>query len=358
MRIWLLLFFLLVWVGPAGAQSKVTFTKKEIDKWGVFTRTFAPLAFVDEEKLFIGLDNPPFTTKRKGIMQRIWLVRLDASYKRESVKSYDLKLGGTVEQAKLSPDRKYLVLVSRRGSQVDKLRLSDGQITNLMTHVKGQAGFRLEPSLCFSAGDGFYVTGYPYDAEDYGGKPTIAKLDLDQSGAAAFSPQVDLRKLELGVPNATVLSFDSPDGVFFFHKTGDQENSVTRWTPAGGYQLFDKGKRHLGVWGSQEFVLYGMTRVDGSQDLVWGNAKTGEKKNLVSGTNRILNPVLGHEGNAWVGMEDEGKGFFSIVAASDRDPVVKKLATRTKGAALRVGTLGETVIAHWPNGEFTIYKLP
>jgi len=85
-----------------------------------------------------------------------------------------------------------------------------------MTHTKGQPGFRLDPSLCFAAGNGFFVTGYPYDAQDFGGKTTIAKLDLDQTGADAFTPQVDLHKLEAGVPNATVRSFDSPDGVSSF----------------------------------------------------------------------------------------------------------------------------------------------
>jgi len=60
-------------------------------------------------------------------MQRVWLVRLDASFRADSVKSYNLKLGGAVEQAKLSPDNKYLVLVTRRGTQVDRLRLPTGR---------------------------------------------------------------------------------------------------------------------------------------------------------------------------------------------------------------------------------------
>jgi len=133
---------------------------------------------------------------------------------------------------------------------------------------------------------------------------------------------------------------------------------VTRWTPAGGYQLFDKGKRHLGVWGSQEYVIYGMTRADGSNDLVWGNAKTGEKEDPGQRPQPLPQSRARARGQR-LGGHGRGRQRLLLHRGRQRSrPVVKKLATHTLGAALRVGTLGETIVAHWVSGELTIYKLP
>ncbi|CAN0358467.1 unnamed protein product, partial [Phaeothamnion confervicola] len=197
------------------AEAQTSFTTKDIAKWGANPRTFTPVAYVDEDKLLVGMDTPSFNIKRKGISQRIFVVRFDQQGKFDSVKGYDLRLNGLLEQAKLSPDHKQLVLVSKRGSRIDLLRLADGTMTPLSSHVAGQPGFRIDPTLVFSCGNSFYGIGYTYDEQNFGGNSTIAKIDLRQTGAAAFTPTIDLHKIEKGVPNTLMRSFLSPEAAFF-----------------------------------------------------------------------------------------------------------------------------------------------
>ena len=350
----LLVFVLLLLVGaPTWAQTKFTLTQAQIQKIGAHPRTFSPLTFIDEDRTLVAMDEPPFTIKKKGILTRLWLIKLDGNFKQDSVKKYDLSIPN-IEQAKLSPDHKSLVVASLRGARIDKLNLSDGKLTNIVSHVKGQPGFRLDPTLIFSCGSRFFGLGYLYDGEDFAGNNTMAEIDLNQSGAAAFTPGLELTSLEQAVANTTVRSFQSPNGLFFVHQV-DQEVHVTRWTPTEKFQVLDKGKKYLGSWGANESMLYGMTRQDGSHDLVLANARTGQKQVLATSPKRFLNPVLGGEANAWVTLVQEGRNRYTVLAGGSQEP--RKLAEGVAGCVLRVGTQGETIVMYSIKEGLAVHKL-
>lgn len=337
------------------AKPAQKFDSKELVRMGLFPPGFQPLTFMDEQMTLLALDEPTIEQKKTGVTQRVWQIKLDKGYQFVSSSHYDLKLP-RLEQVKLTADKKSLLMSYKRGASLDKLDLATGKITSIMEHVQGQPGFRLDPGVIFSHAGKNYGLGYRYDSEDRCDPPSVGELDLTKSGAEVFVPLHEITPMHAGIVRLSATSIHDPEAALFVQSGKKGEGRVVRWTPAlAKPEIVDTGVRYGGMWGEDEFGLFGMKHGNRNYDLILVNAKTGDKKVVAHSELPLTNPVLAPGGVSWAGLEEQVKGSFNIIGGNAKGKVV--LDELQLPSVLRLGTLGQTVVSFSPGG-LKFYKLP
>ncbi len=339
----------------AYAKPAQKFDGREMIRMGLFPPGFQPLTFIDEQMTLLALDEPMLAQKNLGVTQRVWQIKLDRNYKLVGATHYDLKLP-RLEQAKLTADKKFLLMSYKRGASLDKLDLATGKVTSIVEHTVGQPGFRLDPGVLFSHAGKNYGLGYRYDSEDRCDPPSVGEIDVNRTGAEAFTPIQEIAPMHSGIARVIAKSIHDPEAAIFAQAGKGGEGRVVRWSSAlGKTEVVDSGVRYGGMWGEDEFALFGMKHGIKNYDLILVNAKTGDKKVVANSELPLTNPVLSPGGVSWAGLESQPKGSFNIIAGNANGKVV--LEEKQLPSVLRVGTQGQTVVSFSPTG-LRFYKLP
>lgn len=353
----ILLFLLLlatsVWAQPA---KPVKVRPSQMAQAGVHVRTYSTLYYLDETRTLIGMDTPPFTIKRTGVMARLWFMRFDSNGRLAETKKADLRFPG-IEQANLTPDLKSVMVVSHKGTELYKVDVATGQVSTVMSHAKGQPGFVIDPAILALTEGKLYTIGNVYDAEDFQGPKVFAELDTNATGAAAFKPLFELKPLESKLPELFVASELSPKAMFFGYREGGDDR-FSRWTPAGGMQLIDQARKYLGSWGEQHRWLYSVERQDGKSELMLADGVTGEKRSLGTSSYPYLYPVLSKEGNtAVVATEERSTGATYWVAEDRNGYKLRPLLENVGRNTIRVSLSGQTVVLFNPQEGLQLFTL-
>lgn len=338
------------------APSK-SLSQRELASLGIYPAGFQPLTYIDEQRLFLGLEEPSVEKKQNGVTQRVWLLRFDANFKVDSAQKFELRLP-QLEQARVAADGKSLLIAYKRGANIDRLDLNSGKLTTISEHVSGTPGFRLDPSLIFSYGNKNYCTGYRYDASDVTEASSLAEIDPAKSGAAAFTTLRPLAEMQGKLGRVVAKSIRHPEAAFLVQQGKGGEGRVLRWnSKLASPEVVDTGIQYGGLWGAGEFGLFAMKHGIKNYDLTLANALTGDKKVVAHSEFPLSNPVLSDNGKTWVGLERYQGDLYRIVAGTEDKPGPTHLDEKLPPTVLRLSNNGKTLVAYSPEG-LRFYKIP
>jgi hypothetical protein len=352
MRLFLcLLLASAVW---ADTTSKIPMT--ELRSKGVDIRNFSVFHLAGDGRTILGADEPDFTIKRKGILRRLFLIKLTPAMKVESVKRYDLPIP-KIEQANFTPDLQSVLISSKRGSDIHKLDLADGKLSVICSHTGNAAGFRIHSDIFSNYAGKVYTVGYFYDEQDVAGDEVMAEVNPALTGKAAFTQVVEMAPIQKQLQGLRTESMLSPQGMLFY--TADKANNWTvwRWSAAKGLEKADEGGQVIGSWGEGPLGVY-CTRRPAGYEVTLINAQSGNKTPVYSGPDTMLNPCLANEGNTIVFTQPIGKDLTNYWVAQDVDGFKpRKIAENLPACTVRISHDGSTVSLFHGLEGITLIKL-
>lgn len=348
--------WLLLSVGAwADTTSKISL--KDLEKHGIYPRTFSVYHVAGDGRTILGAEEPPFTEKAKGNLSKLWLIRLDNDLKIESAKGFPLKVAN-LEQANFTPDLKKIILSSVRGSDIHLLDPETGQLSILMTHRAGQPGFRIHSNVFSLYGGKLYTIGYFYDAEDYAGDDEMVEIDVTRTGQEAFTSVCKVAEIQKGLTGIKVSSTLHPGGLVYYTQDQGSGWSVHQWNQAQGLQKVDSGQLILGSWGEGYMALYSIKRHDGSCEVVLRNALSGSQVQVHSGAEAFVNPCLGKDANTLVVAREAGPNNVEYWVGQDESQFqLRKVADQLPASTLRVSHDGQVVCIFNGITGLTLVKL-
>jgi hypothetical protein len=344
-----------LWLACSVAQADTTskITIKELEKQGVFSRNFSIYHVADDGRTVLAADEPPFNIKKKGILNRLWLIRLNSDLKLDSMQAFDLSVP-QIEQANFTPDLKSVVLSSKRGADIYRLDLGDGKLTTLMTHTKGNPGFRIHSDVFATYLGKIYTIGYFYDAEDNCGPEQMVELD---PATGKCTTVVELEPIQKQLQGIRVASLRAPVGLTFYTQDKAKNWAVHRWNTSGLAKV-DEGKAVTGSWGEGPVAVYCMRRPEGKSELVLSNAQTGERKVLHSDSQDLLNPVISKEATTVVVAKETSPDVCSYWVGQEQDQfALRSLVEKMPRAAIRISHDGRVVSLYHGLQGWTLIKL-
>lgn len=346
-------------VGLAGADTTRKIPIKELEKLGVYSRNFSVYHVSEDGRTILAADEPPFTVKRKGVMHRLWLFRLDSDLKIVESRSFDLSVP-RIEQANFAPDFKSVLLSSRRGSDIHRLDLSTGEVVPFSSHQPGQPGFRIHSDILSLYQGKLYTIGYFYDAEDFAGPEQMVEIDTGKSGKEAFTPVVEMDPIHKALTGLRTASTLSPAGMFFYCQDPADASHwvVQRWTNALGLQKLDEGVKVEGSWGEGPLAAYCIRRSGGSHEVVLANGVTGDKTVVNSGSEPMVNPCLSKDGNTLVVAQVTGPDQSDYWVGQEGDQFkLRPLIQKMPACTIRIAHNGTVVCLYQGVEGLTLIKL-
>ena len=341
----------------AWADTTVKIPMREFEKRGVYPRNFSIFHIADDGRTILAADEPDFTIKKTGVFNRLWLFKLSSDMKIESAKSYSLPIF-KIEQANFTPDRKAVLISSKRGADVHKLNLEDGLLSVLETHKPGEPGFRIHSDIFSLYLGKIYTVGYFYDADDVAGDEQMVEIDVNKTGKDAFTPVLDLAPIEKQLKGLRIASMLSPEGLFFYSEDKAANTwMVQRWSVSGGLEKFDQGQRVTGTWGEGPLAVYCIRR-GFTNEVILANGQTGDKKVIYSSPTDIVNPCMAKDGNTVVMATEPTPGHVTYWVAQDSDGFqARKLAEDMPRCTLRISHDGRVVGMYNGLKGLTLVKL-
>lgn len=329
--------------GIALADTSAKITMAELQSKGIDSRNFSVFHVAGDGSSILVADEPDFMIKKKGILRRLFLIKLTPAMKIESVKKYDLPVP-QIEQANFTPDLQSVVLSSKRGTDVHKLDLADGKLTTLMTHTPGTAGFRIHGDIFSNYGGKLYTVGYFYDDKDVAGGEVMVEVNPALTGKEAFTQLVELGPIQSQLRGLRTESLLSPQGMLFY--TADKaaaQWAAFRWSSPKGLEKIDEGGAMIGSWGEGPLGVYCMKRPSG-YDVTLINAQTGQKTPVYQGSDKLLNPCLSNEGNTVVLTQPLTNQTATFWAGQDVDGFkLRKIGENLAPATTRISHNGQVV---------------
>ncbi|MBN9418525.1 hypothetical protein ABS71_15790 [bacterium SCN 62-11] len=343
--------------GVALADTTAKISMAELRTKGIDTRNFSVFHVAGDGRTILASDEPDFTLKKKGILRRLFLIKLTPALKIESVKKYDLPIP-KIEQANFTPDLQSVVISSKRGSDIHKLDLGDGKLSPIMTHSPGTAGFRIHGDVFSNYGGKLYTVGYFYDENDVAEKDVMAEVNPTLTGKAAFTQLVEIAPIQRQLNGIRTESLLSPQGMLFYtaDKTGEKWGAF-RWSPSKGVELIDKDGTLIGSWGEGPFGVYCMKRTSG-YDVTLINAQTGQKTPIYQGSDSMMNPCLSNEGNTVVLSHANPDKSATYWVAQDTDGYKpRKIGENLAPATTRISHDGQVICLYQGSKGLVLIKL-
>ncbi len=357
MRRWLLALLLLAMPGVVIAQETYNVPARALQSAGVDLRTFSIIHLSEDGHQVLGWDRPPVTLKKKGQKVRLWLLEFDSGFKLKSTRGYGMDLA-SLEQAQFTPEGQAVVIISRQGTEFYKLNLADGVLTTILSHSKGQPGFRSEPQILNWSEGRLLTVGYQYDANDVAGETGVAFVNPDATGASAFTPGPAFGKVEMGIPGLKGSLTVSPRAMFFYGKQG-ADTTVYSFTPADGLKSIDKGEEVVGWWGEQAKFLYSLLKPGGASELVLFDGSFGRRQVLASPARPYESLSLSRDGSTAIACEVLGKtGLMNVYAFQEKGGwQPKEILKGYPLAVIRTAPDGNVVGFYDPSKGITLVKL-
>ena len=343
--------------GVAAADTTTKLSMAELRSKGIDPRNFSVFHVAKDGRTILAADEPDFTIKKKGILRRLWLIELTPAMKIDKVQKYDLPIP-KIEQANFTPDLQSVLISSKRGSDIHKLNLEDGALSVFSTHTPDTAGFRIHSDIFSVYGGKMYTVGYFYDAQDVTGPDVMAEINLNSSGAAAFTQVVDVAAIQSQLKGLRVESLLSPQGMFFYTVDAATSNwTVWRWSQPKGLDKMDEGTNVPGSWGEGPLGVYCITKASGNE-VTLANAQTGQKTPVYAGPDLLVNPCLSKEGNTVVLGQSLSTNVVDYWAAQDTDGFkLRKIAEKLPACTIRVSHDGQVVCLYQGLTGITLIKL-
>lgn len=334
----------LVWLsGVAVADTTARISIAELRSKGIDTRNLAVFHLAGDGRTLLVSDEPDFTVKKKGVLRRLFLIKLTPALKIESVKKYNLPIP-KIEQANFTPDLQSVVISSKRGSDVHKLDLADGKLSVLVSHTPGTAGFRIHGDVFSNYAGKLYTVGYFYDENDEAGKDVLVEVNPAATGKEAFTQLVEIAPIQRQLGGIRIESLLSPQGLLFY--TSDKAGAkwaVFRWSAPKGLEKIDEGGAVVGSWGEGPLGVYCMKR-PGLNEVTLVNAQNGQKTPIYQGPDSMTNPCLSNEGNTVVFSQLQANRSVTFWAAQDTDGFkLRKIAENYWPATTRISHDGQVV---------------
>lgn len=357
MRRWLLALMLLVTTGVVTAQETYNVPARALQSAGVDLRTFSIIHLSEDGHQVLGWDRPSVLLKKKGQKVRLWLLEFDSAFKLKNTKNYGMDLA-SLEQAQFTPEGQGVIIISRQGTEFYKLNLADGTLTTILSHTKGQPGFRSEPQILSWSEGRLLTVGYQYDANDVASETGVAFINPDATGAAAFTPGPAFGKVEQSVPGLKGSLTVSPRVMYFYGKQG-LETTVYSFTPADGLKTIDKGEDVRGWWGEQTKFLYSLAKPGGASDLVLFDGNFGRRQVLASPSKPYESLSLSRDGATAIACDVSLKNAtMNVYAFQEKNGwQPKEILKGYPVAVIRTAPDGNVVCFYDPSKGVTLVKL-
>lgn len=341
----------------ASADTVSKIAMKDLERQGIYPRTFSIFHVADDGRTILGAEEPPFTDKAKGNLSRLWLIKLTPDFKIESARGFGMNVP-SLEQANFTPDRKSVILSSKRGSDIHLLDLESGKLNVLMTHQEGVPGFRIHSNIFSLYAGKLYTIGYFYDAEDYAGDDEMVEIDVSKVGQPAFTSVLKIHDIQKQIKNIKISSTLHPAGLLYYTQDEGGGWSVYQWNVSGGLQKIDQGQVVLGSWGEGASGLYSIKRNDGSCEVILRNAQTGSQTSIYTGKDSLVNPCLGKDANTLViAKPGTGNDVEYWVGQDTNQFQLRKVAEKLPASTLRVSHDGSVVCIYNGLTGLTLVKL-
>ncbi len=316
-RIAFAIYLLVSLVVPALAQERMS--TSELRQAGILTESFQPILFSHNDKWLVGFDRAPFEEKKDGIFFRLWFFEIQADGKLARPRKVPLRLA-SFQQGEFTANDDAFVVMGNRGNTFIKVSLRDFEVSPLMVPAEGEAGFRAEPTVLWTEAGQLYTTGYPYDKARFINARTVAAIDPNLTGAAAFTAGPDISSLEKSLERLWFSLYLSPKSAFFGQKFSDSV-TMSHWD-GQNVKEFDRASKVHGSWANAGRFLYSVERADtGKSELMLYDARKGERKVLGSGDEAYRYLFLSRDGQTAVA---------SLITAEDR-----RLSTFFAGASTK-----------------------
>lgn len=344
--------------GVALADTTAKISMAELRSKGIDSRNFSVFHVGGDGRSILVSDEPDFTIKKKGILRRLFLIKLTPAMKIESVKKYDLPIP-KIEQANFTPDLQSVIISSKRGADIHKLDLSDGKLSVVVSHSPGTAGFRLHGDVFSNYGGKLYTVGYFYDENDAVSGDVIAEVNPALTGKEAFTQLVEIAPIQRQLRGIRIESILSPQGMLFY--TSDRKGAkwaVFRWSAGKGLEKVDEGGTVVGSWGEGPLGVYCFKRLSGNE-VTMVNAQNGQKTPIYQGPEPMTNPCLSNEGNTVVVSQLNADKTVTFWAAQDADGFkMRKIGENLWPATTRISHNGQVVcLFQGPSRGLVLIKL-
>jgi hypothetical protein len=359
-RDWLLPFLLWLLVSGAGAQERRT--TSELRQAGIETDSFQPIVWSHNDRWLAAFDEAPFAEKKEGIFNRLWFIEVGATGAITRVQKVPLKMASFL-QGEFTVNDDAFVIMGNRGTTFQKVDLKSFEISSIMQPEPGTAGFRADPTVLWTEGGNLYTVGFPYDEARFINARTIASINPNGNGAAAFKAGPDLSTLEKGLERLWFTNYLSPTSIFY----GQRYSDIVLLSHWDGQRTseFDRARRVWGSWGNSGRIVYSVERAQDLSELLVFDSKTGSKTVLASGPDAYRYLFLSRDGStALVSlMVPEGRRLSTFFARASEQWKLRPLEADAGGRPrsvsagwMRLSSRGE-LLAHVTSAGLAIYRL-
>lgn len=356
-----------LWLFVVSLVSLPGFTEErvgtsELRQVGIATASFQPIVFSHNDRWLACYDEAAFEEKKQGIFYHIWFLEISPSGTVTRYQKVPLKIASLL-QGQFTPNDDAFIILGNRGTVLAKIDLKSFAVTPIMDPYPGRAGFRADPAVLWTEGGSLYLVGYPYDSSRFVNARTIAKVNPNGNGAAAFEPGPDLTTLEKGIERQWFANYLSPTSIFYGQKYPDQV-ILSHWNGQVRGE-FDRARRVWGSWGHAGRILYSVERSPDVSDLMLFDSRSGNKTTLASGSEVYRYLFLSRDGNtALVSlMVPEGRRLSTFYARASDGWKLRALEADSTGRPrtlaagwMRLSSKGN-LMAHVGAAGLTIYTL-
>lgn len=362
LRSWLLILIACL-LGTATAWAQERKSTSELRQSGIDTDSFQPIVWSHNDRWLAAFDEAPFEEKKEGIFFRLWFLEVGPSGAVTRIQKVPLKMASFL-QGEFTPNDDAFVVMGNRGTTFERIDLKSFKITPLLQPEPGKAGFRADPTILWTEGGTLYTVGFPYDEARFINARTIAAINPDGAGAAAFKAGPDLSTFEKSLERMWFSNYLSPNSAFYGQRYTDTV-LLSHWNGVKTTE-FDRASRMWGSWGSSGRILYSVERAKDLSELMLFDSKTGAKTVLASGADVYRYLFLSRDGTtALVSlMVPEGRRLSTFFARAGDGWKLHPLEVDSSGRPrtvaagwMRLSSKGG-LMAHITSTGLTVYSLP
>lgn len=329
---------------------------------GIEPERFQPIVWSHNERWLAGVDEAPFAEKKEGIFHRLWFLEVGTDGRVIRTQKVPLRLAN-FQQGEFTPGDDAFVVLGNRGTVFLRVDLKTFQVAPMLQPEVGQSGFRADPAVLWTEAGRLYTAGFPYDEARFIQTRTIATVNPQNRGAAAFQAGPDMASLEKTLERLWFTCYLSPTSAFYGQKYSDCV-VLSHWN-GQRVQEFDRPQRLWGSWSQSQRIVYSVERPGGLQELLVFDAGTGQKSLLASGQDVYRYLFLSRDGRTAVVslMVPEGRRLSTFTARADDGWKLRPLEVDAQGRPrtipagwMRVSSKGSH-LAHVSANGLAIYPL-
>lgn len=360
--LWLIAILILATTFPTWSQEK-RLTSSQLRAKGIETAQLQPITFSHDDRTLAAFDRAPFEEKKKGTFYRLWFFELRRDGSVGDVRSVDLPLKSLL-QGEFTPDDSQFVVLGDRGTTFLTVDLSSLEVRPLMEPTWGVPGFRADPAVLWTEAGRLFVTGVPYDKERFVETSTVATVNPDKTGRAAFQRNKDISTVEKSLERLWFANYVTDSAAFFAQKY-PQVSLLSYWN-GDEVREIDRAWKFSGFWGNAGRLLYSAKETEFAEfELTLFDSKSGSSNIIDTSQDKYSYLFLSRDGETLLMSHlAEGRRLIPYFAKESQEWDLKPLAgvdsqgnPRSVAAGwMRLSSTGKFV-SHIGSTGMTIYPL-